>query len=452
MEMNRIWGSALAALVLCLVIGPANARVSAEEAAELGKSLTLFGAEMAASPDGSIPAYTGGLPRQGDPSGEYPHNRDIEAERPLFTITAANMAQYENQLTEGHKELLRRFPDTYKMEVFKTHRTVSFPQHILDATVANATRAELFGTDQLTGAVHGFPFPIPQNAAEIIWNHKVRWRGYSVKRYNNQAIVQPSGSFVISKLVEDVKFLYTNPQHDGRSEDLLLLYMSEILAPPRNAGQILLVHETSDQTQHIRNAWLYNPGLRRARRAPNVAYDNPYEGTDGNQFNDQVDMFNGAMDRYNWTLIGKKEMYVPYNSYRISSEKVSYDQMIAPHHLNQSLPRYELRRVWVVDSNLRERISHIFGRRTFYVEEDSWAINSVDCYDRRGELYKFQEAQQVFTQNVQAVGGTPEVIYDFQSGRYFMTALANEEKPNDFSTEYDDKYFSQRNIRKKAQR
>ena len=450
--MNASIDRTLAAALLLVTSGFAQAVVSPEEAARLGQDLTRFGAERAGNADGTIPAYTGGLAQSGSLSGTYPTNPEIESERALFTITAANMAEYEDKLTEGHKELLRRFPNTYKMQVFKTHRTVSYPEHILEATERNATRAELFGTDELRNAVHGFPFPIPQNGAEIIWNHKVRWRGYSVKRYNDQAIVQPSGSYLISNLVEDVKFLYTNPEHDGRSEDLLLLYLSEILAPPRNAGQLLLVHETSDQTSQIRNAWLYNPGLRRARRAPNVAYDNPYEGTDGNQFNDQVDMFNGAMDRYHWTLVGKKEMYLPYNSYRISSPRVSYEQMISPNHLNQDLPRYELRRVWVVDTELMERTSHIFGRRTFYVEEDSWAINSVDCYDRRGELYKFQEAQQVFVRNAQAVGGTPEIIYDFQSGRYFMTALANEAKPNDFSVRYDDDYFSQRNLRKKAVR
>ncbi len=431
---------------------PALAKVTNEEAARLGQDLTLFGAEKAGTADGALPEYTGGLPRRGEIAGEYPSNPQIQGEKPLFTITMANMAEFQEQLTAGHQELLRRFPDTYRMDVYKSHRTVSWPQHILDATRRNATRTVLIGTDAVKGAVHGIPFPIPGSAAEVIWNHKTRWRGYSVRRYNNQAIVQPDGGYQISKLIEDVKFTYTNTDHDGKSEDLLLLYLSEILAPPRNAGQLLLVHETSDQTEQIRNAWLYNPGLRRVRRAPNVSYDNPYEGTDGNQFNDQVDMFNGAMDRYRWKLVGKKEMYVPYNAYRMADPKLSYEEMIQARHLNQAYPRYELRRVWVVDATLREGTSHTFGRRTFYVEEDSWAVNTVDCYDRRGGLYKFQEAHQVFAQNAQAVGGTPEIIYDFQSGRYFMTALANEDKPNDFSVTYDDQYFTPRSLRKKAMR
>jgi hypothetical protein len=445
-------GTILAGVLTLGAAGLAQAKVSPEEAKKLGTVLTEFGATAAGNKAGTIPVYAGGLPRQGQIAGEYPVNPKIEAEKPLFTITQANMAEYKDQLTVGHQELLRRFPTTYKMDVYKTHRTVSWPQHILDATKKNATRARLIGTDAVKGAVHGIPFPIPGSAAEVIWNHKTRWRGYGVRRYNNQAIVQADGSYQISKLVEDVKFTYTLPDRSGRSEDTLLYYLSEILAPVRNAGQLLLVHETSDQTEQMRSAWLYNPGLRRVRRAPNVSYDNPYEGTDGNQFNDQVDMYNGAMDRYRWKLLGFKEMYVPYNSYRISNPKVTFDEIIRPQHLNQDLPRYELHRVWIVDSTLREGTSHTFGRRTFYVDEDSWGINSIDCYDRRGGIYKFQEAHQLFTQNVQAMGGTPEVIYDFQSGRYFMTALANEDKPNDFSVNFDDKYFTPRSLSKKARR
>ncbi len=450
--MKRIMGVCAPLLLAMGTSGVATAKVSEEEAARLGQDLTGIGAEKAASADGTIPEYTGGKPREGSLSGEFPVDPAIENEKPRFVITARNMDKYADQITEGHKELLRRFPDTYKMPVYKTVRTVSWPEHIYEFTRRNATSAELLGTDAVKGAVHGFPFPIPNNGAEIIWNHKTRWRGYNVRRYNNQAIVQPDGGYQLSKLIEDVKFLYTNEDHSGRSEDLLLYYLSEILAPPRNAGQLLLVHETSDQTTQIRKAWLYNPGLRRVRRAPNVAYDNPYEGTDGNQFNDQVDMYNGAMDRYRWKLVGKKEMYVPYNSLGTASPKLKYDEMIWAHHFNQDITRYELRRVWVVDSFLREGTNHTFGRRTFYVEEDSWAINSIDCYDRRGGLYKFQEAHQVFAPNVQTVGGVPEIIYDFQSGRYFLTALQNEDKPNDFSVTYDDKYFQTRSMRKKARR
>ena len=52
----------------------------------------------------------------------------------------------------------------------------------------------------------------------------------------------------------------------------------------------------------------YNTGQRRGR-APNVAYDNPGTAADGLRTADQLDLFNGSPDRYEWKLLGKKEMW-----------------------------------------------------------------------------------------------------------------------------------------------
>src|SRR3546814_20409512 len=79
-------------------------------------------------------------------------------------------------------------------------------------------RASLNGTDDVQGAELGFPFPIPKSGAEPIWNHKLEFRGSAVRRYNNQAIVKPDGSYKISKLIEDVKFKYANLK-EPRSEE-----------------------------------------------------------------------------------------------------------------------------------------------------------------------------------------------------------------------------------------
>ncbi len=61
----------------------------------------------------------------------------------------------------------------------------------------------------------------------------------------------------------------------------------------------------------------YLPGQRRVKAAPDVAYDTPNPGTAGATTYDDAFMFNGAMDRYDFKLIGKKEMYVPYNAYKL---------------------------------------------------------------------------------------------------------------------------------------
>jgi hypothetical protein len=419
-------------------------------AADLGKSLTPIGAEKAANADGTIPAYTGGHPKEGPLSGEFPHDNAIDGDKPLFTITHDNYSKYADKLTEGHKELLKRFSD-YKMNVYPTRRTVAFPDFIYKATAANATTCKLQGTDEPDNCTLGFPFPLPKTGAEVIWNHRLKWRGDTAQRFNNQFIVQPSGDYQQTKILEQVKFSYANdknpvPMKIGEGE--FLKYLSQTISPPRLAGTFILVHEKSGTGDNGRAAWLYSPGLKRIRRAPTVQYDNPYEGTDGNQFYDQVDMFNGALDRYNWKLVGKKEFYLPYNSNKIAGNTVKYKDIIRPHHLNQDLPRYELHRYWVVEASLKPGTNHTFKTRRFYVDEDSWNIEAVDDYDNKDQLYKFQEGHLINAPNIQAASTVPEIIYDFFSGRYFITAAFNEDKPVDLTQTWSDDYFTAASVQK----
>jgi hypothetical protein len=442
MKLKLLLG--LCGAVLLLPVQQAVAKVTEAEASHLGKDLTPIGAEKAGSKDGVIPEWTGGEPKRGALKGEFPNDPKVDNDKPLFTITKANMDKYADKLTAGHKELLSRYPD-YKMLVYPTHRVAAFPDAIYKATEANATTCSLSGTDDLDGCKLGFPFPIPKNGAEVIWNHKLKWRGEAVRRYNNQMIVQPDGQYQLTKIIEDVKFLYASIDHPGKFENghgEYLLYLSHIVAPPRLAGTYILVHDRGGTGNEGRVSWIYSPGIRRVRRAPSVQYDNPAEGTDGNQFYDQVDMFNGALDLYNWKILGKKDMYLPYNSNLIAGNKIKYKDLIRPHHLNQDLPRYELHRYWVVEATLKPGKSHTFKKRVFYVDEDTWNIEAVDCYDNHDQLYKFQEGHLIYAPNVLASTTVPEVIYDFQSGRYFITAAFNEDQPYDLTVNFSDDYFT----------
>ncbi len=337
------------------------------------------------------------------------------------------------------------------MNVYPTHRTVAFPDFIYKATAANATTCKLQGTDEPDNCTLGFPFPFPKTGAEVIWNHRLKWRGDAAQRYNNQFIVQPSGDYQQTKILEKVKFYYastSDPVSLKNGEGEFLRYLSQTLSPPRLAGTFILVHEKSGTGDTGRAAWLYSPGLKRIRRAPTVQYDNPYEGTDGNQFYDQVDMFNGALDRYNWKLVGKKEFYLPYNSDKIAGNTAKYRDIIRPHHLNQDLPRYELHRYWVVEANLKPGTNHTFKTRRFYVDEDAWNIEAVDDYDNKDQLYKFQEGHLITAPNIQAASTVPEIIYDFFSGRYFITAAFNEYKPVDLTVSWPDDYFTAASVQK----
>ncbi|MDP9139458.1 MAG: DUF1329 domain-containing protein, partial [Pseudomonadota bacterium] len=173
-----------------------------------------------------------------------------------------------------------------------------------------------------------------------------------------------------------------------------------------------------------------------------------YEGTDGHQFYDQVDMFNGVLQRYNWKLVGKKEMYLPYNSNKIAGPSVKYKDMAKPRHLNQDMPRYELHRVWVVEADIKAGTSHTFKKRRYYVDEDSWTIGMIDAYDNRDQLYQFQEGHMVFAYNILTATTIPEVIYHFTSGRYFVTAAFNEDKPIDATVSFKPDYFTAASVQK----
>ena len=456
-----------ATAALTVVTLQANATATPEEAAKLCKEWTCIGAVKAANKDGSVPEWTG--PKNFSEEQKHYTPQDLEklrkndpdkiektleqqagadAVKILVEITKANMGQYADKLTEAHKALLNTYP-TYKMKVYKTIRTGFFPEAIEKATVENASKASLEGTDAVHNAHLGFPFPVPKSGAEVIWNHKLKYKSDAAIRYNNQAIVKPDGSYNITKLKEEVKFLYSNISRPGDGK-LLAYYLSETVAPPRTAGQFTLVHETADQSSGGRLAWIYSPGLGRVNRAPDVGYDNPAVNTDNEQYNDQIDVFNGALDRYNWKLVGKKEIFIPYNSYLINSPKVKYKDILRPFHINQDLARYELHRVWVVEATLKPGTSHNFGKRVFYVDEDSYSIAVVECYDKRGQLWKIQEAHLITAPFVPTVTGVPELIYDLQSKRYFTTAMSNEDNISDFKAGFEDSYFDPANLKRKA--
>jgi hypothetical protein len=450
--MNRILvRAALVAAVFSA--GPLHAKVPQAEADKLKKELTPTGAERAANRDGSIPAWTGGMAKAPDcyKGAGTRYCDPYPADKPKFTITAQNAQQYAARLSVGQLAMFQKYPQTYKMNVFETRRTFANPQNVYDATMKNAVNAELGGNGEaLNNAIMGVPFPIPKTGHEPIWNHKTRFRGASVQRWNNQFAVTTAGSYNQVKIREDVMLPYSQPGATPTSINNVLIYFLQIVtAPARLAGTITLVHETADQIREPRRAWQYNPGQRRLRRAPNVGYDNPGTAADGLRTNDQTDSFNGAMDRYTWKIVGKKEVYIPYNSYVIHSDKYKYADIMKKGHINQDLARYELHRVWVVDSVTKPGTTHIYKRRTFYLDEDSWQIVLVDIYDRRDQLWRWQEAHTVMSQDVIAISPIGETIYDLQSLRYLSQAFNNED-PENIVKDFDEEYFAPANVSKQV--
>ena len=439
--MKKFTLACLSMLAGVIIGAPATAAVSAAEAAKLGNELTPLGAEKAGNADGSIPAWDGGLTSAAQAGfanfrpGQH-HPDPYASDKPLFTVSAGNMNQYANKLTEGHKKLLQTYRNTFKMIVYPTHRSGAAPQRIYDATKRIATTAELAkGGNGVINAGEGVPFPIPKSGVEVFWNHVLRYRGDVIVRNIGQAPVTAGGDFTMVKFHDETMVAYSLA--GAKSENLnniIAYFIQETTAPARLAGEILLVHETLDQSVENRKAWVYNPGQRRVRRAPNVAFDNPGTNSDNLRTSDQFDMYNGSPERYDWTLVGKKEMLVPYNSYKLHQNTLKYTDILKKNHINPELARYELHRVWVVDSKLKAGQSHLYSRRTLYVDEDSWQILAVDCYDSRGTLFRVQEGHVINFYDVPAIWTALETVYDLSNGRYLALGLDNEEpRSRDFS-------------------
>jgi hypothetical protein len=444
--MNKaasVAASALTTVFICAlgITAPAWAALTPQEAAKLGAELTPLGAEKAGNADGTIPAWTGGIKSAAEAgvpnyrTGDH-HPDPFASDKPLFTITAENMEQYAAKLTEGHKKLLQQYKGTFRMPVYTTRRSAAFPQRIYDATKRVATTANLAaGGNGVTGAVEGIPFPIPKQGVEVFWNHVLRYRADTAQRSIGQAPVTAGGAYTLVKFRDEFLFQYSvSGMTEERLDNVIAFFIQETTAPARLAGEILLVHETLDQSKENRRAWVYNPGQRRVRRAPNVAFDNPGTNADNLRTSDQYDMYNGSPERYDWKLVGKKEIYVPYNSYKLHSNAVKYSDLLKKNHINPDLTRYELHRVWVVDSTLKAGTSHLYARRTLYVDEDSWQIVAVDCYDRRGQLYRVQEGHVINYYELPNLWTTLELVMDLTNGRYLALGLQNEEaKSYDFT-------------------
>ena len=426
-----------AALLTAAFLAPSLALAALGDAdlKRLDNELTPLGAERAANTAGTIPAWDGGItaPPAGYKVGDH-HPDPFAADQPLATITASNLSEYESRLTPGHVALLKAYP-TYKRPLYPTHRSASVPARIYEATKKAAPTATLSeGGNGIRNTLIGIPFPVPQNGLEAIWNHLVRYRGESATRHMGQAAPQRGGSYSLVQLEDEFLFNYTRADvTEATLDNVLLYYKQATVAPARLAGSILLVHETLDQVKEARRTWVYNAGQRRVRRAPNVAYDSPGTNADGMRTNDQFDMFNGAPDRYEWKLVGKKELIVPYNAYKLHSSSVKIADILKPLHINQDLARYELHRVWVVEATLKPGASHIYARRTFYLDEDSWQVLHVDQYDTRGQLWRVSEAHCVNYYEVPVFWSTLEVHTDLIAGRYLAVGLDNETKMYDFS-------------------
>lgn len=454
---KKNWVAASALALACILPATAMAAVSVKEADKLKHELTPMGGERAGN-GSDIPAWRGGLtlpPLGFEKSGQH-HIDPFPNDKPLFIITAKNMQQYADHLTEGQKALFRAYPNTFTMPVYQTRRTAAAPDWVYENTYKNAIRSELVdGGNGILYAYGGIAFPIPKSGVEIVWNHLTRWRGVYLINRSSEVAVQPNGTYSLITVQREIEFnYYRRDKSIDNLNNILFYYLSTTMAPARLAGGAVLVHETLNQVKEPRQAWGYNAGQRRVRLAPNLGYDTPVAAADSLRYVDETDMFSGSPDRYNWKILGKKEIYIPYNNYDLASPKHKYKDILMPGHVNPEFTRYEKHRVWVVEGKLKSGVRHAYSKRVFYIDEDSWSIAVADLYDNANELWRVSLAFIKTYYEGPATWTGLDVFHDLKSKRYHVQGLANEEPTGmDYSqTPPGERYFTPAELRRRGKR
>jgi hypothetical protein len=448
--MRKRFGTALFGLVVLLAAatGSASAEVSAQEAAKLDGVLTPIGAERAGNAAGTIPAWTGGIEQlpAGYKKGQR-HPDPYAGDEPLFTITAKNAHEHEKHLSKGQRAMLAAYPETWKLHVYPTRRSASYPDWVYEAVVENATSARLVleGKGGVAGARVSSPFPIPRSGLEAIWNHNLRWRGVRITRTEGETAVTRAGNYNVIRSIQEIGFPYASRVETAftrRYPNVLIAIKEKVFAPALLSGDGALIIETIDQTHDPRRAWTYSRALRRVLRNPFVAYDFPADGSDSLRTVDDSDLFIGPPDRFDWKLHGKQEIYIAYNAYRLHSGGVGPKQILRRQHIDPELARYELHRVWKLEAVLKEGAEHIYSRRIFYLDEDSWQIGLAESYDRDGRLWRVNESHALNLYEVPALWHTLLVYHDLAARRYAITGLDNARQPPQFREGGDPREFN----------
>ncbi|MFC4260805.1 DUF1329 domain-containing protein [Marinobacter lacisalsi] len=446
-----------AALLVVASANGAHAAVSQSQANRLGNSLTPSGAVRAGSSDGVIPRWTGGdttIPAGYEGTGDH-HVDPYKDDEPRYVVTASNLSEYRDVVPDGAAAMIEAYPDTFRMKVFPTRRNHTVPDHIAQNSRKNAVRASLVdGGNGVQNAFGGYPFPIlhgssEEKAMQAMWNHLTRWRGRYTEREFAEVVVV-GGQFQPITMRQEVFF---NWNREGGSpetlDNVINYYLSTVLAPKQYAGGGILVHETLDQVKEPRKAWGFSAG--EVRQAPSLGYDAPIASSGGLRTVDDTDVFNGALDRFNWEYKGLQEKLIPYNNFELSSDKYSYDEVLGDYHLNPDLTRWELHRVHVVEANLREDARHLYHKRVFYIDEDSWNIALADQYDDQGNLYRVTMAMLKNFYDLPGVWIDIAAYHDLKVRRYHVQGLVNEtEGSRVFKDDFPgDRYFSPFTLRRR---
>jgi len=423
----------------------------------INPKLTPVGAIAAGNADGTIPPWTGGLPRADiDPSAGIadPFSEDEN----LFTVSAGNLGPYAENLSAGQLAMLEAYPDSYQMPVYPSRRSASYPNYVYEALNNNRRSAELISSEGRHGVRNSIitsPFPEPENGLEAIWNHLMRWRGILVERQTSWVPVTRGGRYRPILLQEEIAFPYASPDYSTTTVEesgqlthipeyrrAMIAIKQKFLSPGSVAGGGSLIYDTYDYSRYGRIRWIYPANLKRVIRMPTAKLDQPITGTEGIIGLDDQDMYRGSPEMFEWSLEPVRELLIPYNGYRLKDRGLQFDDLIDRHHLNQTRTRYELHRVWPVVATAKPGSGSRYARRIFYLDEDTWQIALSEKYDQEGNLVMFAESHILNYYHVPVPYPGITAHYSLEDGRFLIQNIDNMLTPHRWLDEINPREFS----------
>ena len=426
---RRTFGLLASTSLVAIATRGASASAQTATFASLSQTtLTPLGSERAGNAAGTIPEWTGGMTTipvgVSWAPGKQMAPDFFAAEAPLYVITAENMVQYESQLSEGVKYQIQK--DELSLKVYPTHRTAAAPQWVYDNIVENSTRAQLEpggGRLGFTGGYGGIPFPVPDTTdplaagAQIMWNHTCRWQGSSFTQIGaSYCMIDGVLTLAGSGITQSTFPYYVKNGSVSNFAGYQYENHETLIGPSTEIGTQIVDRFATDPYIHPDILWELLQGQGRVRKAPELSYDTPSGFLDGIGNYDEYTVFNGALNEYDWKLIGKKEFLIPYNNnaLRLATAQEAH----GPKFINPNVLRWELHRVWVVEATLHPGSRNVLPKRVFYVDEDTWAATIADCWDANGNIYKLDMAFNHVRPDVPGTMPLNSITYNLQTGYY----------------------------------
>lgn len=425
MKVDLKFNKAVAALVTLGLLSTSAWPVGPADVARLGHDLTPAGAVKAGNKDGTIPEFSGvSKPLPGWSFGKVRADYwQYKSEKPLFIIDASNVDKYADKLTPGQIQMLKQVKG-YTMPVYPSHRECGLPEAVEQNTKDGVLKASIAtnGWSLQNATLPGVPFPIPETGIQVMWNWLVGYQGAASEYESGYTYVSPrpgSSNPIITRYSQLTYYPWGKtgqhtPQDDGGMQSgVYYLYTEPAALAGQGTIQRYYFSEPSD-------TYYYFTGQRRVRRLPAYSYDAPLIGYENQYPADISFVFFGNPDRFDWKLIGKKEVYIPYDTLGMQKFDAKLSDVTDANFVNSSVRRYELHRVWEIEGTVKAGMRHSTPKKTLYVDEDSWMIAVGDDYDAQGKIWKAKENYIAPEWDLGSCVPVSAVYNDLISGRYIL--------------------------------